>query len=142
MHGNSYSVRLRKDVPRRAAQDGRGTHIPAGISSVEGVRAMQEVGGKIEEAWVIAAGMAWQTGWTLVLGFAISALLQSVVSQDEMKRALGRGGPKEIALAALAGAASSSCSYASAAIMRTLFKKGAALITALAFLFASTNLVL
>jgi uncharacterized membrane protein YraQ (UPF0718 family) len=103
---------------------------------------MQEIVGKIEEALLMAAGMAWQTGWTLVLGFAISALLQSVVSQDEMKRALGRGGPKEIALAALAGAASSSCSYASAAIMRTLFKKGAALITALAFLFASTNLVL
>ncbi len=54
----------------------------------------------------MAAGMAWQTGWTLVLGFTISALLQSVVSTDQMKRALGRSGPKEIALASLAGAAS------------------------------------
>ena len=103
---------------------------------------MQEIGTTFEQALLMAAGMAWQTGWTLVLGFAISALLQSVVSTDEMKRALGRGGPKEIALASLAGAASSSCSYASAAIMRTLFKKGAALTAALAFLFASTNLVL
>lgn len=103
---------------------------------------MQDVVGKVGQALLMAAGMAWQTGWTLVLGFAISALLQTVVSTDEMKRALGRSGPKEVALAALAGAASSSCSYASAAIMRTLFKKGAALITALAFLFASTNLVL
>jgi uncharacterized protein len=103
---------------------------------------MQAIVAKAGQALLMAAGMAWQTGWTLVLGFAISALLQSVVSTDEMKRALGRSGPKEIALASLAGAASSSCSYASAAIMRTLFKKGAALITALAFLFASTNLVL
>jgi hypothetical protein len=103
---------------------------------------MQDVLEKTGQAVLMAAGMAWQTGWTLVLGFAISALLQSVVSTDEMRRALGRSGAKEIALASLAGAASSSCSYASAAIMRTLFKKGAALITALAFLFASTNLVL
>lgn len=103
---------------------------------------MQDVVGKVGQALLMAAGMAWQTGWTLVLGFAISALLQAVVSTEEMKRALGRSGPKEVALASLAGAASSSCSYASAAIMRTLFKKGAALITALAFLFASTNLVL
>jgi uncharacterized membrane protein YraQ (UPF0718 family) len=103
---------------------------------------MQAIVGNIGQALLMAAGMAWQTGWTLVLGFAISALLQSVVSTDQMKRALGQSGPKEIALASLAGAASSSCSYASAAIMRTLFKKGAALITALAFLFASTNLVL
>ncbi len=103
---------------------------------------MQAILEKVGQALLMAVGMAWQTGWTLVLGFAISALLQTVVSTGEMKRAFGRSGPKEIALAALAGAASSSCSYASAAIMRTLFKKGAALITALAFLFASTNLVL
>lgn len=97
---------------------------------------------KIGQALLMALGMVWQTGWTLVLGFTISALLQSVVSADQMRRALGRNHPKEIALASLAGAASSSCSYASAAIMRTLFKKGAALTTSLAFLFASTNLVL
>ena len=90
----------------------------------------------------MAAGMFWQTGWSLVLGFAISAVLQAVVPADQMRQALGKGGVKEIALAAVAGAASSSCSYASAAIMRTLFKKGAALVTSLAFLFASTNLVL
>ena len=39
-------------------------------------------------------------------------------------------------------AVSSSCSYASAAISRTLFKKGAAFIPSLAFLFASTNLAI
>lgn len=59
-----------------------------------------------------------------------------------MRQALGHDGVKEIALATTLGAASSSCSYASAAISRTLFKKGAALIPSLAFLFASTNLVI
>ena len=103
---------------------------------------MQDILDKVGQALLMAAGMAWQTGWTLVLGFTISALLQSVVSTDQMKKALGRSGPKELALASIAGAASSSCSYASAAIMRTLFKKGAALATSLAFMFASTNLVL
>lgn len=91
---------------------------------------------------LLAAGMFWQTGWSLVLGFTLSSVLQSIVSPDQMRRALGKGGVKEIALATVAGAASSSCSYASAAIMRTLFKKGAALVASLAFLFASTNLVL
>lgn len=103
---------------------------------------MAEIFSKLGQALLMAFGMFWQTGWTLVFGFTISSLLQSIVSTDAMKSALGRGGAKEIALASIAGAASSSCSYASAAIMRTLFKKGAALVNALAFLFASTNLVL
>ena len=96
----------------------------------------------IEDAALMTVGMAWQTAWSLVLGFSVSALLQSTVSSADMQRVLGKDGPKEIAIATAAGAASSSCSYASAAIMRTLFKKGAALATSLAFLFASTNLVL
>ena len=97
---------------------------------------------RVGHALEMALGMVWQTGWTLVLGFTISSLLQAIVPAEAMRRTLGRGGPRQIALATLAGAASSSCSYASAAIMRTLFKKGAALVNALAFLFASTNLVL
>src|ERR1700734_3356927 len=97
---------------------------------------------QIGQALLMAAGMFWQVGWSLVLGFGISAMLQAVVSQQKMRRALGRDGVREIALATLAGAASSSCSYASAAVGRTLFKKGAALIPSLAFVFASTNLVI
>lgn len=97
---------------------------------------------KLGHALLMAFGMFWQTGWSLVLGFTISAVLQSIVSADQMRKAFGGGSVREIALATVAGAASSSCSYASAAIMRTMFKKGAALVTSLAFLFASTNLVL
>jgi uncharacterized membrane protein YraQ (UPF0718 family) len=98
--------------------------------------------GQLGQALLMAFGMFWAVGWSLVLGFTLSAVIQAFVSTDQMRRALGRDGAREIALATVAGAASSSCSYASAAISRSLFKKGAALIPSLAFLFASTNLVL
>ena len=97
---------------------------------------------KIGEALMLALGMMWQVGWSLILGFALSGLVQAVVSKERMQRVLGRDGVREIALATGFGAVSSSCSYASAAMSKTLFKKGAALIPSLAFLFSSTNLVL
>ena len=97
---------------------------------------------KIGEALMLAAGMAWQVGWSLVLGFTLSGVVQAIVSKARMQQVLGRDGVREIALATGFGAVSSSCSYASAAMSKTLFKKGAALIPSLAFLFSSTNLVL
>ncbi len=103
---------------------------------------MDDMIGKVGDALLMSAGMAWSVGWSLVLGFLLSGLIQAVVSQDKMRQALGRDGFREIALATAFGAASSSCSYASASVTRTLFKKGAALVPALAFLFSSTNLVL
>ncbi|MBV9784490.1 MAG: permease [Acidisphaera sp.] len=102
---------------------------------------MTDLLSRVDQALLMAAGMFWQVGWSLVLGFGISAVLQVVVSKASMSAALGRNGVREIALATAAGAASSSCSYAAAAVSRTLFKRGAALIPSLAFLFASTNLV-
>jgi len=102
---------------------------------------MADLAHHLFEALLMAFGMFWQVGWSLVLGFAISALLQVVVSKERMGALLGRNGLREIAIATAAGAASSSCSYASAAVSRTLFKKGAALVPTLAFVFASTNLV-
>src|ERR1700736_671059 len=89
----------------------------------------------------MAAGMAWQVGWSLVLGFALSGAVQALVSKERMQQLLGRDGVRETALATLYGAASSSCSYAAAALSKTLFKKGAGFIPSLAFLFSSTNLV-
>lgn len=94
------------------------------------------------QALLLSAGMIWSVAWSLVLGFAISGLVQSLVSQSRMQSALGRDGFREAALAVLFGAASSSCSYASAAVSRTLFKRGAALVPSLAFLLSSTNLVI
>ncbi len=97
---------------------------------------------KVGEALFAAGAMAWQVGWSLVLGFALSGLIQAVVSKARMREQLGRSGVREIALAAGYGAASSSCSYAAAALSRTLFKKGAGFTPSLAFLFSSTNLVI
>ena len=97
---------------------------------------------KLGDALVMAAAMLWDVGWSLVLGFVLSGLIQALVSPQRMREALGRDGFRQIALATAYGAASSSCSYASAAISRTLFKRGAALVPSLAFLFASTNLVI
>ena len=88
-----------------------------------------------------SAAMFWEVLWALVLGFAVSALLQVFVSKERMTQALGRAGPREMALATAFGAASSSCSYAAVAAARTAFQKGAALAPTLAFMFASTNLV-
>jgi uncharacterized protein len=96
---------------------------------------------QFSQALLMAFAMFWDVGWSLVLGFTISAAIQAFVSTEAMRRAFGRDDARAIALATIAGAASSSCSYASAAISGSMFKKGAALIPSLAFLFASTNLV-
>jgi uncharacterized membrane protein YraQ (UPF0718 family) len=85
--------------------------------------------------------MAWEVWWALVLGFAISAIVQAWVPRERIERALSGSGPKPIALASGLGAASSSCSYAAIAIAKSLFSKGASAASALAFQFASTNLV-
>jgi uncharacterized membrane protein YraQ (UPF0718 family) len=85
--------------------------------------------------------MAYEVWWALVLGFAISAIVQSWVPRRRVESALSGAGPKPVALATGLGAASSSCSYAAIAIAKSLFQKGASAVTALAFQFASTNLV-
>jgi uncharacterized membrane protein YraQ (UPF0718 family)/YHS domain-containing protein len=85
--------------------------------------------------------MAWTVWWALVLGFAISAIVQAWVPRERIQRALGGSGPRPVALATGLGAASSSCSYAAIAIAKSLFQKGASAASALAFQFASTNLV-
>jgi len=85
--------------------------------------------------------MAWEVWWALVLGFAISAIVQAWVPRERIERALSGSGPRPIGLATGLGAASSSCSYAAIAIARSLFAKGASAASALAFQFASTNLV-
>jgi uncharacterized membrane protein YraQ (UPF0718 family)/YHS domain-containing protein len=85
--------------------------------------------------------MAWEVWWALVLGFAISATIQAWVPRERIESALSGSGPKPVTLATALGAASSSCSYAAIAIARSLFAKGASAATALAFQFASTNLV-
>jgi uncharacterized membrane protein YraQ (UPF0718 family)/YHS domain-containing protein len=86
--------------------------------------------------------MAWAVWWALVLGFAISAIVQAWVPRERIERALGGSGARPVAVATGLGAASSSCSYAAIAIAKSLFQKGSSAASALAFQFASTNLVI
>jgi uncharacterized protein len=87
--------------------------------------------------------MAWEVWWALIGGFAISAIVQAWVPRERIERALGDSDHRvaPVARATALGAASSSCSYAAVAIARSLLDKGASLTSALAFQFASTNLV-
>src|SRR3954452_10694328 len=85
--------------------------------------------------------MAWEVWWALVLGFALSGIVQAWVPRSRIERALGGRGPREIARATVLGAASSSCSYAAIAIAKSIFAKGSSFAAAMAFQFASTNLV-
>jgi len=87
-------------------------------------------------------GMAWKVGWGLVLGFTVSGAIQAFVSKARIAERLGTVSLRSVLLASGFGAASSSCSYAAASMSKSLYQKGAHIVTATAFLFASTNLVL
>jgi uncharacterized protein len=100
-----------------------------------------DVGGELVDALSFAFGMFWEILWALILGFALSAVVQAVVSKQEMRRLLPDDSPKTIVVASGLGAASSSCSYAAVALARSLFRRGADFTAAMAFEIASTNLV-
>src|SRR2546428_3740329 len=89
-----------------------------------------------------ALAMSWEILWALVLGFGLSAIVQAVVSKSEMSRLLPDDSPRTLLIASGLGAASSSCSYAAVALARSIFRKGANFTAAIAFEFASTNLVI
>jgi uncharacterized membrane protein YraQ (UPF0718 family) len=88
-----------------------------------------------------AFAMFWEILWALILGFALSGVVQAVVSKKEMTRLLPDDSPKTLAIACGLGAASSSCSYAAVALARSIFRKGANFTAAMVFELASTNLV-
>src|SRR5881398_1237248 len=94
------------------------------------------------DALSFAFGMFWEILWALILGFARSGAVQALVSKEEMRRLLPDDSPRSLSLACGLGAASSSCSYAAIALARSLFRKGADFTAAMAFEFASTNLVI
>jgi uncharacterized membrane protein YraQ (UPF0718 family) len=89
-----------------------------------------------------AGSMTWQITWSLMLGFALSAVVQAVVRQSTVVRLLGDDRPVTLARATGLGAASSSCSYAAVALARSLFRRGASFTAAMVFEIASTNLVI
>ncbi|MCU1604611.1 MAG: permease, partial [Modestobacter sp.] len=90
----------------------------------------------------VAGSMTWEITWALILGFALSAMVQAVVRREAVTALLGDDRPASLGVAAGLGAASSSCSYAAVALARSLFRKGATFTAAMAFEIASTNLVI
>jgi uncharacterized membrane protein YraQ (UPF0718 family)/YHS domain-containing protein len=108
------------------------------VSHIVGVALLPDIGRGLREAFF----MLWETLWALVLGFALSGTVRAFVPKTAMRRALGTHGPRAIAKASGYGMVSSSCSYAASAMAKTFFQKGADLVTAMVFMFASTNLVL
>src|SRR5258708_18829640 len=100
------------------------------------------IGHAVWESLSMAFAMFWEILWALILGFGLSAVVQAVVSKREMTRLLSDDSTKSISIACGLGAASSSCSYAAVALARSIFRKGADFTAAIAFQFASTNLVI
>jgi hypothetical protein len=103
---------------------------------------MSSLLGAAGDALGLAVAMLWEILWALILGFALSGAVQAVVSKRELSRLLPDDSPRSLAIASGLGAASSSCSYAAVALARSIFRKGADFTAAMAFQFASTNLVI
>jgi uncharacterized protein len=101
-----------------------------------------DITAELGDALSLAFGMFWEILWALILGFAISAAVQAVVSKSEMRRLLPDDSPRSLGIACGLGAATSSCSYAAVAMARSVFRKGADFTAAMVFEFASTNLVI
>ena len=89
-----------------------------------------------------AAGFFWKSGWAFVLGYFISAMIQAFVPKGRLTTYIGNPRPKSLGLATLFGTISSSCSFAALAAARSLLLKGAHFVATVAFMFASTNLVI
>src|SRR5216684_7450169 len=97
---------------------------------------------QVLSALSMAFAMFWEILWALILGFGLSAVVQAVVGKKQMTKLLPDDSPRTLAIACGLGAASSSCSYAAVALARSIFQKGANFTAAIAFEFASTNLVI
>jgi uncharacterized protein len=107
------------------------------VESVVVNEAVRAVG----HALALAGSMTWEILWALIVGFALSAVVQAVVRRSTIVNLMGDDRPRTLAVAAGLGAASSSCSYAAVALARSLFRKGADFTAAMAFEIGSTNLV-
>nr|WP_136252186.1 permease [Ningiella ruwaisensis] len=94
------------------------------------------------QAATISIGFFWMALWAFMLGYFVSSLIQLTVTRSAMQKTMGKDGPKSIALGSFFGFISSSCSFAALATTKSLFKKGAGLAPSMAFLLASTNLVI
>ena len=87
-------------------------------------------------------GFFWMALWAFILGYALSGFIQVFVSSSRMQKALGKANARSVILASFFGFISSSCSFSALATTKSLFRKGAGFVSSIAFLLASTNLVI
>ncbi|PKD18995.1 permease [Salegentibacter salinarum] len=103
---------------------------------------MQDFLSKWGEAAYTSAGFFWMALWAFILGYVISSCIQIFVTETRMERTMGKDESKSILLGTFFGFVSSSCSFSALASTKSLFKKGASFSSSIAFLLASTNLVI
>lgn len=94
------------------------------------------------EAAYTSAGFFWMALWAFILGYIISSAIQVFVTAERMQKSMGDAGRKSMLLGTFFGFISSSCSFSALATSKSLFKKGASFSSSIAFLLASTNLVI
>lgn len=94
------------------------------------------------EAAYTSLGFFWMALWAFILGYLISSLIQVLITRKRMRQSMGGNNLKSVSLGSFFGFISSSCSFAALATTRALFNKGAAFSASMAFLLASTNLVI
>jgi len=94
------------------------------------------------EAAYTTAGFFWMALWAFALGYIISSMIQIFVTEKRMQKTMGGDETKGVLLGTFFGFISSSCSFAALASTKSLFKKGASFVASIAFLLASTNLVI
>lgn len=98
------------------------------------------------EHWGNAAhtslGFFWMALWAFILGYALSSLIQVFVTKKNMQKTMGASNSKSVFFGTLFGFISSSCSFSALATTKSLFQKGASFVSSMAFLLASTNLVI
>ena len=94
------------------------------------------------EAAYTTTGFFWMALWAFILGYIISSMIQIFVTEKRMQKAMGENEQKSVLLGTFFGFISSSCSFAALASAKSIFKKGASFLSSIAFLLASTNLVI
>lgn len=103
---------------------------------------MQDFLSKWGEAAYTTSGFFWMALWAFALGYVISSCIQVFVTEKKMQETMGKEESKGLLLGTFFGFISSSCSFAALASTKSLFKKGASFVSSIAFLLASTNLVI
>ena len=94
------------------------------------------------EAAYTTTGFFWMALWAFILGYIISSMIQIFVTEKRMQKAMGEKEGKSMLLGTFFGFISSSCSFAALAGTKSIFKKGASFSSSIAYLLASTNLVI